>query len=153
MAQQPDWAEWIKFTSRYRVRDLITDRSVLPDYGGFYVWSSHMNSLRSGSVLYVGMTGKMGFRRRFRDYVDPLAKPKHPGAVMLRDYYTTKSNPEKLWVHIAPFESDKETVEMLEASMMQYFNAWFNQRSMKVDTDFDSVFIKGDGPISAFKKG
>ncbi|MDE0851573.1 hypothetical protein [Yoonia sp.] len=142
MAFAADWMEWVDFEAPHRVRDLISQRHLISQHQGIYVFSLDKGPLRKGRVLYVGETRrKDGFRGRFGDYLKPdPTKPgtTHLGALFLQDHRLT--NPDDfVYVRWAPLVTDYKTLRQLEAAIMQYYQAWFNTRDMGADTPFDHI--------------
>jgi hypothetical protein len=142
MKSKADWMAWVKWDPPFRVRDLITQRHLIPEYKGIYVFSLDKGPLRNGRVLYVGETRrKDGFRGRFGDYLKPdptTSGTTHLGALFLQDHRL--SNPDDfVYVRWAPLETDYKTLRQLEAAIMQYYQAWFNSRDMRAETPFDHI--------------
>lgn len=142
MSKKADWMNWVEWEHPFLVRDLITQRHLIPQYGGLYAFSLDKGPLRKGRVLYVGETkDKGGFRKRFGDYLKPdpkAAKTTHLGALFLQDHRL--SNPDDfVYVRWAPFVTDAKTLRNIEAAIMQYYQAWFNSRDMGADTPFDNI--------------
>lgn len=142
MSEKADWMSWVKWEPPHRVRDLITQRHLIPRDKGLYVFSLDKGPLRKGRVLYVGETRrKDGFRGRFGDYLKPdptKGSTTHLGALFLQDHRL--SNPDDfVYVRWAPLEIEYKTLRNLEAAIMQYYQAWFNTRDMGADTPFDDI--------------
>ena len=143
MSINPDWMGVAKFSEVYCLQDLLNNRKLLPDFGGFYGWSLDRNVMKPGRVLYIGKTeGEGGFRARFSDYLrkNPRQRQKnaHSAALFLQDHYLRKTPPEQIFIHIAPFEGDSHLINLVEKAMMQYYRAWYNKSGMNSLTPFDT---------------
>ncbi len=144
MGAKPDWLQYIDWSDTFRLSDLLADRSLVPDWKGFYGFGLDASAaFRPGRVLYIGKTwDRGGFRARFGFYLrsDPtvLSRKPHSAALFLQDHYLRKDPPERIYVRFAPFEGDRELVLMLETAMMQYYEAWYNKSGMRAHTPFDT---------------
>ena len=143
LPQLPDWMAVIRWEAPHRMRDLMTDKSRIPEYPGFYAFNLDLKSLLPGRVLYIGQTAdKGGFRARLRkDYLrqDPAsASTRHKAALFLQDHKI--QNPaESIYVRWCLFETDTSTRLHLETAMMQFYQAWYNTAGMKSYTPFDTI--------------
>lgn len=133
--EMPQWAGWADWSRPVTVVDLNVDRSVIPDWPGFYAFTPDPAPLRVDHVLYIGETKNL--RNRLPAYLvhDPRRSTTvHKGALFIHDHRIRKANDKSVWVRWWGWESDARFRRQIEAAMIQFYATHYNIRDRGVDT-------------------
>ncbi|MBM7068324.1 hypothetical protein [Actibacterium sp. 188UL27-1] len=141
MTARMDWQQWVRFNPPRRLSVLTSNKLLIPDYEGFYIFTDRPGPLKPGNVLYVGETGmRGGIRARMGTYLIPdpkQTKTSHKGALFILAT-RLKQGDDTLWLRWAGIEIDRQTRQQIETAMIQHYRGAFNSRQTGASTSFDT---------------
>lgn len=136
--EQPTWFRQLKWSDPIHIAGLNTDRRVIPDFTGCYVFTEGLLPLTPGRVLYVGEAAGQSLRSRLSTYlVDYRNSPftgtiegkrkAHKGKGFVLEARESRGD-NGVYVRWVEYGASEQDIHILEASLIHYLNPAANDR-------------------------